>query len=54
MTGRRRIDVRRAPPPPAPTLHAALDAESARYFASLGGFTAHVGARTAIEDLRGG
>ena len=54
MTGRRRIEVRRPPPPPAPTLHAALDAERARYFASLGGFTAHVGARTAIEDLRGG
>lgn len=32
----------------------ALDAESARYFASLGGFTAHVGARAPIEDLRGG
>lgn len=33
---------------------AALAPESARYFASLSGFTAHVGARAPIEDLRGG
>jgi 3-(3-hydroxy-phenyl)propionate hydroxylase len=33
---------------------AALDAADARYFASLGGFTAHVGATAPIEDLRGG
>jgi flavoprotein hydroxylase len=33
---------------------AALDAESARFFASLGGITAHVGAGAPIEDLRGG
>jgi flavoprotein hydroxylase len=33
---------------------AALDAEHARYFASLGGFTAHVGAHAPIEDSRGG
>jgi hypothetical protein len=32
----------------------ALDAESARWFASLGGITAHVGDRAPIEDLRGG
>jgi flavoprotein hydroxylase len=39
---------------PAGDPAAALDAESARYLASLGGFTAHVGARAPIEDLRGG
>jgi flavoprotein hydroxylase len=33
---------------------AALDAESARFFAALGGKTAHVGARAPILDLRGG
>jgi 2-polyprenyl-6-methoxyphenol hydroxylase-like FAD-dependent oxidoreductase len=33
---------------------AALDAESARFFASLRGITAHVGAGAPIEDLRGG
>jgi flavoprotein hydroxylase len=39
---------------PAGDPAAALGAERARYFASLGGFTAHVGARAPIEDLRGG
>lgn len=39
---------------PAGDPAAALDAESARYFASFGGFTAHVGARAPVEDLRGG
>ena len=32
----------------------ALGAASARFFASLGGFTAHVGRGAPIEDLRGG
>jgi flavoprotein hydroxylase len=32
----------------------ALDAEGARWFASLGGITAHVGANAPIADLRGG
>jgi 3-(3-hydroxy-phenyl)propionate hydroxylase len=32
----------------------ALDAASARFFASLGGLTAHVAAHAPIEDLRGG
>jgi 2-polyprenyl-6-methoxyphenol hydroxylase-like FAD-dependent oxidoreductase len=32
----------------------ALDAESARFFAALGGITAHVAAGAPIEDLRGG
>jgi 2-polyprenyl-6-methoxyphenol hydroxylase-like FAD-dependent oxidoreductase len=32
----------------------ALDPESARFFASLGGIGAHVGERAPIEDLRGG
>jgi hypothetical protein len=32
----------------------ALDAGSARYFASIGGFTAHVGAHAPTCDLRGG
>jgi hypothetical protein len=31
-----------------------LDADDARFFAALGGFTAHVGASAPIEDLRGG
>jgi 2-polyprenyl-6-methoxyphenol hydroxylase-like FAD-dependent oxidoreductase len=39
---------------PAGDPAAALDAGSARYLALLGGFTAHVGARAPIEDLRGG
>ena len=32
----------------------ALDAESARFFASLDGITAHVGAGAPVEDVRGG